>query len=182
MRNKIKMILFVSFIWLFGNCTSSIKNKTRDNIRWKETIGILETAGRMDWIHYEANDVQFISRFYLRNYGEVNGEKYVIRYNIDNPQDVEIEYWNPVFEKDEKTIILKGKIIKVGYVNFFSSKAFVNFDVYVNGRTFNRTQTLPKNVKKIYPNLKKGQYYKVECEEGNLRRCIIHLDKPVSSL
>jgi len=165
---------FIALIMLLG--CSSQKNK---NVQWQETIGVLETRGQMDWIHYNVDNISYKSRYYLRCYGETNGEKNIMRYNIANPEEIEIDYWEKVFEKSEKTIFLKVEITKVGHAGLFSNHGFIHFTLYGSTYKFDKEQILPANERKIYPDLKKGQFYLAECDINNIKRVVVHLDKPL---
>ena len=173
---KVYTYCFMAMICLFTFCSGKNDKKP---IVWKETIGIKVVDGNLNWIHYNVNGIQYKNRFDIRSYGEISGEKYTMRYNINNPKEIEIDYWNPIFEKNETTYFCVSKNIKIHWINFWEPKYIVIYYYEANGYTHKKTQSLPPNYKKNYPNLKEGQIYEIETLSENPQRAIIHLDKPI---
>ena len=176
-KNTVYLISMSFFICIFSFCSNG---KQKKNIIWKETIGKLDPSGSISFIYYSVNENLYKSRFFSRNYGAVMDEKYTMRYNIENPKEIEIDYWNPVFEKGEYTCFLFGKIKKIAWINFTEPKHIIRYVYEYCGHEIEKEQCLPPDYLKIYPNLEKGQYFQVECWDKNPCRAIIHLDKPVS--
>ncbi len=179
MRNKIKMILFVSFIWLFGNCTSSSKKETRDNIKWKETIGYFDPRRyKGGKIVYNSDSEQItVSYGYMTDV--CFGLKYSMRYNINDPHEYEIDYWNPVFEEGEQTFYTIAKITGFQFEHFYSKGNSVLYYYFINGKKKKKWAYMPPNFRILYPNLAVGQCYRLEYWSENANRNKIHLDKPV---
>jgi hypothetical protein len=160
---------------LFSSCTAQNKASTE----WVETIGYIEGNTSNCYIHYEVAGVKYKTR-YASKYGSLDeGEKSSLKYNKINPTEVEILYWKPIFLKEESTIIFSGCIKKIYWFHWKESKYAVRYTYNINGVNIRREQVLPPNYKELYPNLKEGQSYQVECWAENPQRAIIHLDKPI---
>jgi hypothetical protein len=130
---------------------------------------------------YYVSDKKYnIEKTPLKYKYNVIGEKFVLRYDKDNPEEAEIVSYKPLFLKEEKTNYVKGNILRL-YNKFNligSSKYAIDCEYIINGTTFIKSQDLPPNYKDIYPQLKEGDKYIVEYWLQNPKRAIIHLDKP----
>lgn len=111
----------------------------------------------------------------------VIGEKYVLEYDAENPEEHRVISYKPLFLKEEKTSFVKGNIRRVFKFKKFTRNGSIyaiTFEYTVNERTYKKTQDLPPNYKELYPALKKGNQYKVEYWIKNPERSIIHLNQP----
>jgi hypothetical protein len=127
----------------------------------------------------------YVSTFHHKNENAVLGEKYTMRYNINDPDMIEVDYWHPIFEPNEKTHRFKATITSIHKViPLIQPLPFVVFIfdvVYEDNEVehVKRYAILPMNYKQLYPNLKEGNQYVVECLEDNIYRMVLHLDKPI---
>ena len=172
MKNLKYLILCFS-IMLLSFCST----KHNQSVEWVETIGTIEAESPPYWIYYKIDDIQYRERFYLKNYGIVSGEKYSMRYNVDNHSEIEIEYWNPIFEKGETTHLTIGRIKRIVCPRFKEPKCLIDYVYEVNGEKIDKTQSLPPIYKKGTFN--EGQSFQVEFWDKNVNRAVIYLDRPV---
>jgi hypothetical protein len=175
----IKKIIIASLCSiLFFNLQSC--NALKDSKKqWKEIIGFIEGNPRNSYIHYIVSGKEY-KYSCATMYGSINeGEKCFLRYNINNPNEVEIMYWKPIFLSDEYTTKANGQIDKIYWFHWNSPKYAIRYTYIIDGVSVTREQVLPPNYKEQYPLLKEGQWYEVECWVENAQRAIIHLDKPL---
>ena len=113
-----RLIALVMLLLMFSFCSSK-KNKT--SVTWKEVIGTVDPHGyKQGTIHYQVDGIEYVGEFHgARNNMSVS-EKYTMRYNVAKPIEIEIDYWNPVFEKDERTYSYTGKIREIQKGNIIS--------------------------------------------------------------
>ncbi|MBC7554405.1 MAG: hypothetical protein H7257_10545, partial [Taibaiella sp.] len=110
---------------------------------------------------------------------QIKGERYTMRYNDKDPEDIEVDYWHPVFEKEENTHFTFARISKIQKKNFFSIGTAIVYNYTVNERKIEKCIYLRDDYKILYPNLKEGQFYEVEFWDKNVYRGVIHLEKPI---
>lgn len=175
MRNIILMSMFL--FNLFSSCTA--QNKA--SIEWIETIGFIEGNTSNCYINYEVAGKAYKVR-YASKYGSFyEGEKSYLRYNRNDPNDVQILYWKPTFLREEQTILACGHIKKVYWFHWKEPKHALTYTYTIEGVSITRVQVLPPNYKELYPDLKEGQSYEVECWAENPQRAVIHLEKPINN-
>ena len=98
----------VAFLLFFTLIVRSViynqKKRSDKPAVWKETVGTLNPNGHGEGkIHYQVDDKEYSGTFIMRNENAVLGEKYTMRYNVNNPEEIEIDYWHPVFVSGEQT-------------------------------------------------------------------------------
>jgi hypothetical protein len=158
----------------------SQKKKSDKPVAWKETVGTLDPHGHSHGtIHYQVNGSMYSGTFMLRDADAVNDEKYIMRYNANNPEEIEIDYWHPVFIEGEQTYPFKAIIVKVHKKSILDPTPFVVFAFEVKGIHLKKSVYLPLNYEQLYPNLQAGQHYEVECWAKDANRVVLHLDKPI---
>ena len=131
-------------------------------------------------------EVQTIDIFFIvltgeniKIYGSIENEMFELKYWKSNPKNIEINYCKPIFLDGERTGIFKGEIKKIVKYNIFPSKYRIQYICEVQGTIIERSQEIPSDYKKRYPNLEEGQSFEVECLLSNARRNLIHLDRPI---
>jgi len=157
------------------------KRKPGKTVIWKETIGTLDPHGHSHGtIQYQVDGKTYSAVFMLRNEDAVLGEKYTMRYNINNPEEVEIDYWHPVFVAGEETYPFVATIKKIHKKSLIDPTPFVTYTFEIKGIHIEKYVYLPANYKELYPGLKEGQHYVVEClAQDAANRVVLHLDKPL---
>jgi len=166
------LILMLSF------CSSQ---KNMKPIIWKEVIGQLDARGYHEGtIYYLVDTTLYRGPFKFKNVDAVSGERYTMRYNVNKPTEIEIDYWNPVFEIGEKTYFSHATITKVKGISTFHPKAVVRYSFQVNGTTYKKWVYLCPNYKQIHPNLQDGQQFIIEYWAKDINRVVLHLDKPIN--
>lgn len=148
---------------------------------WKETIGTLDPRGHSPAkIFYQVDGKTYSALLPLVSNDAVLGEKYTMRYNINNPQETEIDYWHPVFMAGEETYPVVATIKKVHKKSILDPTPFVVYTFDINGIHIERYVYLPLNYKELYPELKEGNRYEVEClTKDAANRIVLHLDRPI---
>ncbi len=181
MKVAYSAIGFLLFFTLVIRSVISSQKKQNDKPDvWKETVGTLDPRGHSPGtISYEVDGKMYYRKFFLTTVNSVLGEKYTMRYKLSDPEDIEIDYWHPVFLEGEKTHKFKAVIEKVHKKSIWDPTPFVTFSFDVRGTHFRRLVYLPKNYEDLYPDLKSGQYYDVECWVEDINRIVLHLDKPL---
>jgi hypothetical protein len=159
-------------------------NKQKQSIIWKETIGTIDPTNgyKNAKLYYKVNDHLFEGSFPHSLENQFRGEKYTMRYNVNNPNEIEIDYWNQVFEQGEKTLTFIAKVEKIHTKNFLKPWPFIVFTYSVRGKQIENCIYLPPDFMKSYPNLKVGQYYEVQCWDENVWRAVLHFDKPINHI
>lgn len=153
------LILLLVCTIIFGQQTKTKKEK-----RWIETVGTHKPKGyNHGYIYYQVDGEVFSAPFYRRISTAVEGEKYTMRYNADNPEEVEIDYWHPIFLEGEMTYTVVGTVTKVVKSNFFEKIPLVEFSFYLGDDKFDRYIYMPKNYAQLFPDLHENQKYQVEC-------------------
>jgi hypothetical protein len=175
-----KYFLLVFLIAQLFFCSCNGQNK---KIEWKETIGTLPFHGHggQGEISYEVNGKTYKQFFDHRNDEAKKDDKYTMRYNVNKPEEIEVDYWNPVFIKGEITSVLAGRITKLEKKSIWNGAPFVVFTYFVNNTTLEKYQYLPPDYKEKYPNLSVGQKYEVESWDEDVTRVALHLNKPITA-
>jgi hypothetical protein len=151
---KLKFIIGLMLVLSMASFCSSQKNKRP--VAWKETIGTLDPHGHGEGtIHYQVDGNEYSGRFTMRSQDAVLGEKCTMRYNIYKPQEIEIDYWHPVFVAGEQTYPFVATIEKVHKKSFWDPTPFVVYTFEVKGFHIKRAVYLQPNYLQIYPNLKR---------------------------
>ncbi len=115
----------------------------------------------------------------------VIGEKYLLKYDKDNPKRSKIIATKPLFLKYEKTYYTKGYINRVYYAKplFFHSNPTIGLEYSypIGDVKFIKSQEVPEIELKTYLDslLENKIPVVVECWAEDARRAIIHLDKPL---
>jgi hypothetical protein len=154
---------------------SACMTKNIDDTHWKETYATLYRngvgRGAEHMIYYWVDGKMYETDGSFDAYGYVLGDKYLIKYNPSNPEQIKEYTWVLVFTESEKTIECIGEIKKVFW--FGPGRHAITFQYTVEGKTYERTQDLPPDYKEQYPDLKKGQKYKVVCWDKNPQRSVL---------
>ena len=167
------VLIFLSVFFL--SCAHNEKSAI-----WVETVGELDPVGtKAGTMYYKVKDDWHSVPFSLISAKKVLNVKYTMRYNANNPSEVKVDYWNPIFLDDEKTVSKVAKITDIQSEWFLSPQAAVIYEFETNGQKIEEWTYLPPDYRKLYPNLKVGQYYQVECWQDNVLRSVLHLKKPV---
>lgn len=150
----------------------------RHNI--ESTIGVLTkydsggaNNGHYGVLKFKVNDSIFFSNAVTYDY--VLGDKFVIDYEKNNPEINKVREDKPVFLNNEITGITICEIKR--YNTFFFNELW--FFYWVNGVKYERDYDAPINSDELYPNLKKGNLYKVKYWKENPQRSIILLNEPL---
>ena len=172
MKLIVTKIILASLL-LLACSNKKIKKKTI----WKETVGTIDVTRRK--LEYVADGKE-----YSYNYGTGNsnypGEKYVMSYNISNPEDIKVEDWHKVFLPTELTTMLPAKVVKIHKRNFWLPANTVTFTYTIGDHKFEKVVALPPNFEKIQPGLNKDQVYIAEVLNEDVDRVVLHLDVPIS--
>ncbi len=129
--------------------------------------------GQHPLTHYKYKvDGTFYPALCSGNLGVV-GEKFAMIYDRTTPKRHKVFWHKPLFTEGEETFVATGEVrgISFGTVRYRTSVAGRKIAV--------KRQRLPRNYHEIYPLIRKGDKFEVECLYQNPKRSIIHLDKPV---
>jgi hypothetical protein len=172
------LLIFLIIQLNFCSCSGQDKK-----VIWRETIGTLDPHGHSHGtIHYQVDGNMYSTTFYLRNENAVLGEKYTMRYNVNNPEETEIDYWHPIFVSGEKTYPFAATIKKVHKKSVWDPTPFVVYTFDIKGMHLQRYVYLPPNYQELYPDLQEGKRYEVEClAKDAANRVVLHLDKPIKN-
>ncbi len=173
MKNIVLVTMFLC------NFLASCQFQNKESKEWVETIGFIKGSPSNYYIYNKVNEIE-----YRKRYGYLVGmlyedEKCKIRYDLNDPNQIEILYWHPCFLPNEPTFVTNAEIKLIQKANILSKLNNINFQYTFGDIQFERNQILPPNYKELYPDLKEGQTYEVECWVENPQRAIIHLDKPI---
>ena len=171
------IVLYICLSTLVLSCKSGPPKRP---IVWKETIGYFDPRRyKGGKITYNTDVGQYtVSYNYMTDI--CYGLKYSMRYNINDPEEIEIDYWNPIFEKGEETYSTVATITGFQPETFFSGKGdVVNYYYTVNGRKLKKWAYLHPKHNSLFPGLDVKQCYKVEYWSENANRHKIHLDEPL---
>jgi len=155
--------------------------KDKKPVVWKETVGYLNPmvyrGGKITYYApYEKFEVSF-------NYKTdfVDDVKYSMRYNVNDPNEIEIDYWNQVFLEGETTSSTVALITSIDDKSFLNWKGdVVNYHYYVGDKKFEKWAYLHPDFRKLNPNLAKGQCYRLEYWDENVHRNKLHLENPMN--
>jgi|SRR5690554_171459 len=133
-------------------------------------------------ISYNYKDNVFEERIGSSKYeANVIGEKYKVLFDSINPNKAIILDYQPIFEKSERTKVTIGKITRLYRFSWTDGKYIPNyaieFSYYVDSTELTKSQSLPKDFKAEYPDLKEGVEYEVEYWIKNPKRAIMKLKK-----
>ena len=149
-----------------------------------ENIGVVVNAQQNSTtapkIRHNVNGEDYIGTFVAQLPGLTAGEKFPLLYNPDNPKDVYVKRWQPLFLSDEVTGKITGEITYITELGFGVKQPGVSFE-YIdpgNGQRIERSQKIPLDYQTQFPDLSVGQRYEVEYWLENPKRAIIYLDKP----
>lgn len=176
-NNYIQVALVALTLNLFLSCNGSKTVVANEN--WITTWGTLSGVTHNRKIRYEVNGQYYSQRFYKSYYGMVpKGEKYELKYNPNNPLEIEICYSCPIFLEDENTKIIVGEVKQVEWVGGKIYKHLFLYSYTIGGVKKVKEQGLPINFREIYPELEEGQRYYVEFWLDDPDRAVMHLNKP----
>ena len=152
-----------------------------------ENIGVVSrlrgTSASTVWMIHYVEDKKYESPVGFNVYGLVIGDKFIVKYLHENPSEFIVLSWKPVFAEPEKDEIIEtsGEIARTYRFKYWGDEPHsgITFNYYVEGVKFKREQHLPPNYKSIYPNLSKGQKFKVLYWKKNPQRAIIYLNEPI---
>jgi len=120
----------------------------------------------VEGIEYELSKVHSAS--------DVVGDKYIVQYDSLRPEEAEIIYFRPVFQKDEQVTESIGTISQIIKVN----KEF-EFEYSVAGKSYRRYQHVKE--KEILNMMTKGQDFKITYWTKNPQRAILFHDTGASN-
>ncbi len=104
---------------------------------------------------------------------DVIGTKYLIEYECSDPGKSNLLFHEPVFAKNEETIICVGEITR--FLKLDKKHKF-KFEYILDGESYKTWQILPPDYRTRYPQLAKGQKFEVEVWKKNYNRAILHLE------
>src|SRR5690625_1071704 len=186
MKMGFRIIVFGILVSALSSCAIG-DNKNVDDSNWKETYATLyrySTVSRasVNMVFYWVDGKKYEVNGHFNPNGKTIGDKYLIKYNPDNPEQIKEYTWNVGFlttEKTEETVGVIGSIDSK-YIDFGRTKViWIGFTYVVNGEKHKRTQHLQPDYKEKYPNLSEGQKYKVLYWDKNPQRAVLYLDKPI---
>jgi len=185
MRMVFRIIFCGVFIAILSSCAIG-ENKNVDDSNWKETYATLYKygygRGAVSMIYYRVEGKLYKTNGSFSVQGKVLGDKYLIKYNPDNPKQIKEYAWNVGFLKTEKTVEAVGIINSISSANLIFGRAKdmqIVFTYTVNDKEYQRSQDLQPDYKEKYPNLSEGQKYKVLYWDKNPQRAVLYLDKPI---
>uniref|UniRef100_A0A0N4ZHB6 Lipoprotein n=1 Tax=Parastrongyloides trichosuri TaxID=131310 RepID=A0A0N4ZHB6_PARTI len=150
-----------------ATCTIG-ENENIDDSNWKETYATLYKygygRGAVNMVYYRVDGKRYELNSYFDANGKAIGDKYLIKYNPYNPEQIKEYIWYVSFLTTEKTEEAIGKVEDVWSKNieFGRIKRYgISFVYIINGEKYERTQYLQPDYKDVYPNLSAGQEYKV---------------------
>lgn len=163
------------------------ENINVDDSNWKETYATLYRygygRGAVSMIFYWVDRQRYEVNGSFSVQGKVIGDKYLIKYNPDNPKQIKEYTWNVGFLKTEKTVETVGIINSISSTNLIFERdkdMQIVFTYTVNGKEYQRSQDLQPDYKEKFPNLSKGQKYKVLYWVENPQRAVLYLDNLIS--
>ena len=194
MKMVFRIIFYGILITMVSTCTYfaitdiffDSENINVDDSNWKETYATLYKygygRGAVNMVYYRVDGKRYEVNSYFDANGKAIGDKYLIKYNPDNPEQIKEYTWNVGFLTTEKTEEAVGVIENIDskHIDFGRSKvSWISFNYTVNRKTYQRTQDLQPDYKEKYPNLLAGQKYKVLYWDKNPQRAVLYLDKPI---
>src|SRR5690625_985294 len=185
MKMGFRIIVIGILVSALSSCAIG-DNKNIDDNNWKETYATLYKygygRGAVSMIFYWVDGKRYEVNSYFDANGKAIGDKYLIKYNPDNPKQIKEYTWNVGFLTTEKTEESVGVIENIDSkrIDFGRTRvSWISFDYTVNGKIYQRTQDLQPDYKEKYPNLSEGQKYKVLYWAKNPQRAVLYLDKPI---
>lgn len=167
-------------IMLLNYSCSNSKSIESTN-QWITTYGSVIGISKNRSIQYEIDGKIYKQRFYKSFYGMADvGEKYELKYNPTNPNEIEICYSCPMFLPEETTQRMTGIVTAVKWTGGGKYKYIVQYYFSINGRRIEKSQALPPNYKELYPFLSQGQTYNIDVWVNNAYRAVMYLDQPVN--
>lgn len=177
---------FLLLLLVIAYCAVARPNK-KEKV-WIETTGYIYLMPKRTYIYYKLRDTlgcnthhTYRQLYYRTHVSDVAGEKFTMRYQLNHPKRIRIDYWNPIFQENETTKRVKGTVVKRGNNNF-GARGYdsIIYSFICDGKKMTKVQNLPPDYKEKYPDLKKGQIYEVEYLIGNPLHCVMHLDKQLA--
>ena len=172
------------FVFLVAQLVFCSCNGRKKNVVWKETIGTICDRGlKASWVCYEVDGKSYSEMVDGWYSNTVIGEKYVMRYNVNDPKDIEIDSWHPVFEENERSFYATGRILEIQHHhNIFLTDDAVIYVFEVHGKRIEKWIELPENYKQLYPSLQEDQLYNVQVWNKNIHRAVLRLDLPIREI
>lgn len=157
------------------------------NDTWITNVGVIYRLGgprgSTPHLYYILDNERYECNVNFNALGLVKGDKFKLKYNPNNPNEVDVHSWEPVFLKEEHVINSVANVDKILHFKWWGKgpKYAVRFS-YLNeqGQSFTREQDLPLNFEELYPNLKEDKKYHVSYWDYNNQRGIIDLTKPIN--
>lgn len=181
--NSVVGILIVTAIFGSVIYVYFIKEKFDFDKNGVENIGIVvsdqQNSTSAPKFKHQVNGKEYVGTYVAQLPGLTIGEVFPLRYNPDNPREILVDLWEPLFLPNELISETVGEITCVSEVKFGSPRPAVCFEYVADDETVNRLQELPMNYKTQFPKLIVGQRYEVDYWKENPKRAIIYLDKPV---
>lgn len=179
----VAVFIFGSVIYVYF-----IQDKFDFQNKGRENLGVItsntDNSRSSPKIKHTVNGQDYVGSFVAQLPGLTVGEIFPLLYNPDNPKDVFVKRWQPLFLPHEATGKTTGKITYITELGFGVKQPGVSFE-YVepfNGQKIERSQKIPQDYKLKFPDLLLGQHYEVEYWQENPKRAIIYLDRAVGTL
>lgn len=195
MKMGFRIIFYGILITMVSTCTYfaitdiffDSENINVDDSNWKETYATLYRygygRGSVSMVYYWVDGKRYEVNSYFDANGKAIGDKYLIKYNPDNPKQIKEYIWYVSFLTTEKTEETVGMVEDIWSKNIEFGRVKrngISFVYTVNGKKYERTQYLQPDYKEKYPNLSKGQKYKVLYWVENPQRAVLYLDNLIS--
>lgn len=175
-----KLIIQVILSLLMFSCSSN--KSIPDNVIWKETFGRVLGMPNQKYIEYEVGGNKYKQRFYRSYYGmPYEGVIYSLKYDLSNPENIEICYSCPIFLSDEQTKVFEGEIQRIFWTGGYGCKRAFEYTYYIEGMKVTKTQGLQNNYKEVYPNFRKNARYQVKVWVEDRNRAVLYPDLPIKS-
>lgn len=194
MKKGFRIIFYGILITMVSTCTYfaitdiffDSENINVDDSNWKETYATLYRygygRGAVSMVFYWVDGKRYEVNGSFNANGKVIGDKYLIKYNTDNPKQIKEYTWNVGFLTTENTEETVGIVEGIWSMNILFNRdedMGITFFYTVNGKKYERTQRLQPDYKEKFPNLSKEQKYKVLYWDKNPQRAVLYLDKPI---
>lgn len=135
-----------------------------------------DAVGFIGWVDFSYNNKVYhkvISHFHT-----VLGAKYLIQFDSLNPDNNFVMFDKPIFLPDEKTFWAIAILKRIN-----NSNVHFVYEIIIDGKKIKKyvvTQAICcGKVKKLHPELKKGQKFNVRYSPENPNRAIVYIDKPI---
>ncbi|RYM35137.1 hypothetical protein ERX46_07100 [Brumimicrobium glaciale] len=193
-RNIGKVIFILLWIivitFSFNFITESLSNYFDPEPDWDKvgisTIGTVSSikTGRPNYTDFtfEVNGEEYMAPSSFSPYGLTYTEKYEILYSKENYEKIKVIEWRPIILEDEEIDFLEieAKVTKLINSNPFSLDSDfsgIRFEFNLNGKTVDKTQSLPPYFRELYPNIEKVKTCKVKYWKYDPQRAILLLDE-----